>query len=561
MEISDGEVLQQLFDPTNVSPAMLADVQWAYATDTNGGSYSGGQIKFKMTAQSEIRDMHNAYLSIPIHIESRKASPGGSVVPSTYYGFTTPANEWNLFNPITRPKIAFKNGAWDLVQGVTFNTDKGTNMVNESAGQTIPINAFRRDIEHNQLYATADGAGELYKIDEFPWSSSSPAVITGGNVAFGTAQQQALYMPGVFDSSAVPSVGGYDYDENAHSPYWEYLGTYPGSQAGQAAPSQTGIQPNPFFNRGFFEKVNDLYNKCWIANGDGASQNSGAADVALEADIEIPLREIHDLFMQWRLPSVNIGFDLTFNIPWTNPSNPSAYFPLMTDGFTIQPTIRIGNMRNNACRLFYRQCTLSAADNTTFGKMLEQGFTREIKFTTTDIVTNPSFSLGTTNYQETINQSVVNPQRVVGLLKTPTQDAGAYFYGSTSHFHFQQVNIDVNNQPAFIQPFTGDYMQYQVVREQMMPETASALPFQTWKFMKRYCVFDLTRMGNRLQSPGTAVSLRVNGVHIPFTSSWTNSTTNTALTAVWLVESKSTLIVNYSKSGVQIVVGKYNRQA
>jgi hypothetical protein len=236
---------------------------------------------------------------------------------------------------------------------------------------------------------------------------------------------------------------------------------------------------NPNFNAGFLDRVTVFQNDAKYVNVAANGTTPGGQTATNGADVwyyvaRIPLKLLHDYWMQLNFPIINVGFNmqLYFNQPNGVAGSTAPIFPafqtdanstLITGGtnVTANPVIYYGqdSSGGNACRLYYRTVKFSPADNAKAAQMLTTGFTKSIKFISTDW--NPMQTyVGAPNQitQYQITNSVVHPLRVwilaylVNTAATPLNMVQQPYYAPgviTGHFNF--TNILINNVPYFRQ--------------------------------------------------------------------------------------------------------------
>lgn len=96
---------------------------------------------------------------------------------------------------------------------------------------------------------------------------------------------------------------------------------------------------------------------------------------------------------------------------------------------------------------------------------------------------------------------------------TATQDAWASFWYSpgVEPALFTQTNVQVNNIPYYRQNFQNQQDQWEIVREQFDPDGGAMLMYTDFLAYKRYNMFDITRLADRLPSPTEPINLMFMG--------------------------------------------------
>lgn len=344
---------------------------------------------------------------------------------------------------------------------------------------------------------------------------------------------------------------------------------------------------NPNFNKGFLDRVTIFQNTSayvYTASGTtpGLNPSNPFGTHTYYYTAIIPLKLMHDFWMQLNIPIINVGFNITAYLNQSNGSTAQAIFPpfqtsnnvgQITGGTdaTTRPQIYYGRSLNNGSgtRLYYRTVKFSPSDNALMAEKLTTGFTKSIKFISTDWITQNgviAVGNGTTQYQ--ITASVVHPLRVWVLaypvnsnIVTPTTDpvttlaiaplgallqADSFAPGVITGF-FNQVNILVNNVPYFRQNLQNNWDLWEQLREQFNPDDGSMIRYVDWLHYKRYLCLDLTRIADRLQSPTEPVSLSFQGNrsdNLPY-----------QLQLFYLIERENQVTFRFSASDVAIVVG------
>lgn len=238
------------------------------------------------------------------------------------------------------------------------------------------------------------------------------------------------------------------------------------------------------------------------------------------------------------------------------------------------PIITYANIgANSGCRLWYKSVKYSPEDAARVSEMFAKGYTRSVKFLSTDYVPwgglGPVAPGGAMN--QTLTTSVVQPLRVWVLLypvfsgsgvvvPTATSTANAqpanalqrsdYSWGVIPGF-LQDVQIQVNNLPYFRNVINqgGNYPQdwYERMKEQV--PAGWGADFSYTEFIHTWCAhcIDVSRLSDRLQSPTQSVSLQITANRSdkgPY-----------SVVPTFLIERQNQATFRFSSSDVTLVVG------
>lgn len=330
-------------------------------------------------------------------------------------------------------------------------------------------------------------------------------------------------------------------------------------------------------NIGFKQRVTHFQNQSvYQYTATTPLQNATAAHM-YSMFAQIPLKMIHDLFMQLDIPIINVGWNIQLFLAQTNgPFASAQYPPFMTSNNlfiqnggqddTPNPAIFYGNYKGQAtpCRLYYRVVKFQPQDNSEMAKKLTAGFTKSFTFISTDWIIpqgGPIASQPNTT-QIYLSQSVVHPLRLwalgyannaginqVGGVNTKPGSfiqSSSYAPGVVTGL-FTNVNVLVNNLPYYRQNMQNPHDLYEQLREQFNPDTGSMISYEDFLNYKRTLCFDLTRIADRLQSPTEPVSLIFQGTR--------SDGLSYNLDMVFLVERKNQVTFRFSAADVAIVVG------
>lgn len=344
---------------------------------------------------------------------------------------------------------------------------------------------------------------------------------------------------------------------------------------------------NPNCNQGFLDRITLFQNSAeyqFIPAGTvttvGRQTNPNGAHLFYYRAI-VPLKLLHDFFHQLNFPIINVGFNFQFTLAQSQGQIPSFQYPPFQTGNNSYllgggtdtigyPSIYYGQDASagaGGTRLYYRVVKFSPADNARMAEKLTTGFTKSIKFISTDWFREPvPVGVGASNHQFQFSTSVVHPLRV-WVLPYPNPNYGAGTAGTQTVTamsnrealqdptyapgvecpYFIQTNILVNNIPYFRQNFLTIDDLWEQLREQFDPDNGSMIDYRDFRTYKRGQCYDLTRISDRLQSPTEPVNLvftgnRADGLPYP-------------VQMYYLTERLNQITFRFSSSDVAIVVG------
>lgn len=261
--------------------------------------------------------------------------------------------------------------------------------------------------------------------------------------------------------------------------------------------------------------------------------------------------------------------------------NPQVLPGLLTT--VTAPTITYANITNGGCRLWYKSVKYSPEDAARVSEMFAKGYTRSVKFLSTDYIPYGGITAIAPNgaLSQTLTTSVVQPLRVWVLLypvfsdgtatagtvvktsngtTTNGQPANAlqrsdYSWGVIPGF-LKDVQIQVNNLPYFrnvINP-GGNYPQdwYERMKEQV--PAGWGADFSYTEFIHTWCAhcIDVSRLSDRLQSPTQSVSLQITANRSD-AGPW-------GVVPTFLIERQNQATFRFSSSDVTLVVGNVSQQ-
>ena len=357
--------------------------------------------------------------------------------------------------------------------------------------------------------------------------------------------------------------------------------------------------PNPGFNQGLMNRIQFFQNASSYNPG---APNSTGGSFSMVA--KIPLTLLHDFFTQLDFPVINLGFNiqLIFRQPNNMGGATNSQFvqpyggigPLQagsmyaTNGTTPYaiwttacPAIQYGgsttatNTYGNTCRLYYRSLKLNPTENEAFKTKLMRGFTKKIKFISTDTFQMNGAIFQTTNNSFVISPAIVWPLRVWAMLYTngTTNSAvsqaqsgslcGAYISNPSTggtqpsqaaqcglqvcHGWMTNANIQVNNQPYFKVPLSTPDDFWLQFKDQLNRNTGCMISYQDFISKFRYHCFDLSRLSDRLPSKTESVSLVLN---FDRADNWAG-----ACDLVVMIERLNQVQMDFAASDVTITVG------
>lgn len=355
--------------------------------------------------------------------------------------------------------------------------------------------------------------------------------------------------------------------------------------------------PNPGYNKGLNDRIQFFQNASTYT---APVTNSTVGSFSLVA--KIPLRLLHDFFEQLDFPIINVGFNIQLILRQPNnqggasaPAAPLPYQgipPLQTGQLygangttpyalwtTGAPAIQYGAgvqtaLYGQGCRLYYRSIKLNPTENDAFKSKLLKGFTKKIKFISTDSYYPTQAVYSKTGNSFQIAPSIVWPLRVWVMLYsngTPNSQnitaqsgslAGNWGSGGPSsgnvgqaaqcglqvtHGWMTNANISVNNQPYFKTPLMTPDDFWLQFKDQLNRNTGCMISYQDFITKFRYHVFDLSRLSDRLPSKTESCSLVLNFDR--------QDVTGGACDMVVMIERMNQVQMDFASSDVTITVG------
>jgi hypothetical protein len=138
----------------------------------------------------------------------------------------------------------------------------------------------------------------------------------------------------------------------------------------------------------------------------------------------------------------------------------------------------------------------------------------------------------------TVHSVTVNAATV--LLESLRQD---FYAPGVVIGYYDQSNVQINGIPYYRQNL------FEELRQQFNPDTGSSISYVLWRNSKRYLVYDLSRISDRLQSATepvalTYVAIRADNIPAP-----------TLLQTYYLIERQDQITMRFTSADVAIVVG------
>lgn len=364
--------------------------------------------------------------------------------------------------------------------------------------------------------------------------------------------------------------------------------------------------PNPGYNQGLANRIQFFQQASTYMQG----LNTGTAvSGCYNLVVKIPLRMLHDFFEQLDFPIINVGFNLQLVLRQQNnssglqaPAAPTCYDGIspLQSGAVFGPNLAANALANpyalwtSACpaiqygagngndygstaRLYYRSIKLNPAENEAFRTKLMRGFTKSIKFISTDMGFSPPGALTSIQNSYVISPSIVWPLRVWAMLYTngttnnnTTRFTGGALAGNwisgpsgggtaanysqaaqcglqVTHGWMKNAQISVNNQPYFKVPLNTPDDFWLQFKDQLNRNTGCMIAYSDFITKFRYHVFDISRLSDRLPSKTEAVSLVLSFDRA--------DTTAGPCDLVVMVERMNQVTMDFSASDVNITVG------
>lgn len=561
--VMDTELIEAFIAPRKDNLDIFADAQWLMAPDLNQGSYTNGRLIINTTnLRTQFVDYHNAYIMIPFSVTVPITpviynTAGGTNTSLSYLGAPINTN-WSTTIP---PNVCFKSSVLDLIPGIQHSTDTGTSIINELVGLD-QMNAWRLNVEHNQEWVDAFGPALGYAPDIYRNSDLTVATLALG-------LRDPTNEPGIcgttnlapIDTIANPS--GLALTSNT-TMFNEYV--YCSSSTASSNPNglpQFALANNPYYNEGFKKRCQYFRDMC-----QKVTYNSTISSWMFQGRFLVPLKYLHDFWMQDQAPKINVAYYTNFQIPWANSASASN-MPLMTDGLCGIPTITmLGAASNTAasivsagtqsgsCYLYYRSVTFGPEDNKRIVQQITDGTWQTVDYIITQ--TPPVNPIAAGNQiNQNITQAVAAPLRVVGFFTQSNALSSPVLSNQSSTIKLSAFNILINNTPLYRNALQNDNEFWQIMSEQFDPNTGSVITYKDYTFNLQSIVGDLQRLGDRLPSPNAPVSIQVVGTRVdPYSGNASPSII--ALQAQWYIESRQTIKYKINTASTDVIVGLVN---
>lgn len=271
-------------------------------------------------------------------------------------------------------------------------------------------------------------------------------------------------------------------------------------------------------NEGFADRASWFKQTCAIAAG------------VISTVVFIPLKHIHDFFMQLDYPIINLRLQMSFLLNmYSNGSIVPALAGAVASGGTLaNPVVTIGaatmpgsTIQLTNCRLYYKTVKYHPEVNMQLAQKLAAGFTKMVEFRVTDTYLPSVSETNQTGGSITrlVSPSTIRPVRVWLLacpntaLSSSTPIAGGTIRLATYVGQFTNANLLVNNSRYYNNDLVtaGDF--YNILKEQF-PENQGLVTYSDFLTTYRLHCFDVTRLKDRLKNPNEACSLQINATRV-----------------------------------------------
>lgn len=287
-------------------------------------------------------------------------------------------------------------------------------------------------------------------------------------------------------------------------------------------------------NTGLLDRANWFKQTC---------EYTGASGV-ISTVVFIPLRHIHDFFMQLDYPIINLRLQMSFLLNMysngtvvpplggritTNSGTTTAVIPNAAPTVTIGPATMPGsNVSLTNCRIYYKTVKYHPEVNMQLAQKLAAGFTKMVEFRVTDTYLPSASELaqGGGSITKLVSPSTIRPVRVwllacpANALSSSTPASSTSSATNTGYIplavytgQFTNANILVNNSRYYNNDLVNAQDFYNVIREQF-PENQGLVSYSDFITTYRLHCFDLTRLKDRLKNPNEACSLQVNATRV-----------------------------------------------
>lgn len=613
-----AQIVSSMTNQEFVEP-QYSETNWHYLQDINGGNYTN-YIQFMTTSLvKQWIDLQTAYLQLCFSLTSSGAP------------YTT----------IQQVQLALKEGVVSLIAGVNVASDQSKSIISETGPYNTLLNAIRLRLENNFDFQYYEGAKLGYAIDNYVTNNAFYAtaknagtiqVVTNGtvftsiggvnasltvtntalgtlyngesffvtvtgagsaNVSIGGVSQAASSTGGVGGTGLYYAVGYTQTGSSVTFPVivngtnWISIGGVPVATAGTFN-AVVSTNSTTAVNKGFMDRITFFQ----------SNQNSSITSGVFSTIVTIPLRLIHDIFLQLNFPIISLGLNLQFYLAQTegNGISNTPILPFMCDATTPYPKISYGtggnnNSGQNGQRLYYRTVKYNARDAQIMAARLREGFTKTVKFISADFSNGNLVGTisGTVNNQNlVVAQAVVRPLRLwmlfiqqnvganpqstiagstsASLIDTQGCLQSPYLPSAAYGCPISQVMVKLNSINYFDANLEGDNDLNEQLQEQFNLASGSLLRFQDWDqnlknnnslaaaygvgqntgWTTPYCM-DLTHLASRLEVPLDPVNITVQ-----FTM---NGNSVSQYNVVFIIEKQNQLSITFSDSVCSFVVG------
>ena len=237
--------------------------------------------------------------------------------------------------------------------------------------------------------------------------------------------------------------------------------------------------------------------------------------------LTIPLKFIHDIFMQMDYPVCNLRLLFTF---FLNTQNSGVTMnPIVSDiaqnalvNVTSGGSFAGSSQTLTGCRLYYKTCKFSPEVNRMLAQKLQSGFLKNLSFRITDTYLASGADVKVTagsSVDKLVSASTTAPLKV-WFLAPPNASITGDTQGNTLSVYrgkLRNANILVNNTRYYDQNLDTPRMFWEIIRDNMNASDIheGLINFNDWINAYALHCFDLTRLGNKMRNPNEAVSLQV----------------------------------------------------
>lgn len=501
--MQDSQMINNLLGDSH--PHEFKKASWRYLGDSNSGTYSNGNINFNtQSIRKAWKDMHNAYLAIPISVTGTSAYTGAELVA------------------FKASVLSFIYGIGLKVNGVSVANDVNIQFIN-NLKLLIERSIDWSDINGPELHYAKDNNVATDANDGSKFLSST--IYTGAsNVATSTTitsssvqTQNPTYNAGFYKRSAyLRGNTNYENSESIASVITNSRNfvTSGGANATFGVPASIGTTP-----------VVSSYS----------------------LTLTIPLKLVHSCFDALNIPL--IGDDMEITVLTTN--NGSNSFPPMTvPTGTYAPVVTI----RSQCRLYYRELEFSPDVSKILEEKFESGFSKMFYYTCTDFF-QPSACLANTatTMTQTVTTSSINPTRLWAVFYPAGKLVAQINSNSPFIANVQALtsNVRVNNKRLFEADLATSNEHWEQFKEQLAfydgftDSNKSQVNYNDYlaNYSGYHC-YDLQRAKENLVSANS-----------PNEIVFTCTKPSTSVDIAFLVERQVVIKLDMTKSGVRVLIG------